>query len=239
MTDSDPTAALDDARTDTTRRRYNRHARFYDIEQGPMNRFTGRLRRALWRRVPDGPVLEVGVGTGLNIQYYPSGSTVTAIDISEKMLERARQRAAQLNAPVNLVQMDAQQLDFQDSSFEAAVATYAFCSVPDPFAGLREIRRVLKPDGRLFLLEHVRSGNAAAGKVMDLLNPLAVRVSGANINRRTVANVKRVGFEILEVTSRFFGIVKLIEAKPLEQLNNPTSDQEPGVSETTAPEVNR
>jgi len=204
-----------DSATETTRQRYNRSARFYDAGQAVGERFVlRRLRERLWARAPSaGHILEVGVGTGVNLPYYPAGARVTAIDVSDRMLARARQRAARLHVPVDLALMDAQRLDFPDRTFDAVVATCVFCSVPDPVAGLRETLRVLKPGGRLLLLEHVRSENPVVGKVMDLLNPLMVRLSGANLNRRTVDNVRSAGAHDLDVASHAFGIVKLIEAR--------------------------
>jgi ubiquinone/menaquinone biosynthesis C-methylase UbiE len=199
----------------TVRNRYNRVARIYDLEQAieePL--IFGRLRKALWERVPaNGRILEVGVGTGVNMRHYPPGATMTAIDISDGMLAKARRRADRKNVAVELALMDAQALDFPDSTFDAVVATCVFCSVPDPVDGLREIRRVLKPGGKLLLLEHVRSANPVAGRVMDVMNPVAVRLSGANINRRTVDNVRAAGFADPSVSSHIFGIVKLIEAQ--------------------------
>jgi ubiquinone/menaquinone biosynthesis C-methylase UbiE len=206
MTDS--TAA-----SDTVRRRYNRSARFYDAEQAMMERVAGRWRREIWTRVQGGEVLEVGVGTGSNMRFYSAGSRVTAIDIAENMLKRATARATRLGVAVELSRMDAQHLDFADARFDCAVATFVFCSVPDPVAGLKEVRRVLKPGGTLFLLEHVRSENRFVGKLMDFVNPVAVRASGANINRRTVDNVRAAGFDTVAVSSHMCGIVKLIEAR--------------------------
>jgi ubiquinone/menaquinone biosynthesis C-methylase UbiE len=201
--------------TETARKRYNRAARFYDVEQAIGERLIfRRLRRRFWTKAPaTGSILEVGVGTGVNIGYYPGGAHVTAIDISDRMLARAKHRAERLHAAVDLALMDAQHLDFPDATFDAVVATCVFCSVPDPVAGLREAWRVLKPGGRLLLLEHVRSDNAVLGKVMDVVNPLMVRMSGANINRRTLENVRRAGVQDFDASSNVFGIVKLIEAR--------------------------
>jgi ubiquinone/menaquinone biosynthesis C-methylase UbiE len=200
------------AASNTVRKRYNRTARFYDAEQAMMERIAGKWRREIWSHA-FGEVLEVGVGTGLNMQFYPAGSRVTAIDIAENMIKRAEARAAKLGAAVDLSRMDAQHLDFPDASFDCAVATFVFCSVPDPIAGMREVHRVLKPGGTLLLLEHVRSENRIAGKLMDLLNPIAVRLSGANINRRTVRNVGVAGFDTVAVSSHVRAIVKLIQAR--------------------------
>ena len=204
---------LASAASATVRRRYNRSARFYDREQAMMERVAGRWRRELWSRVPNGEVLEVGVGTGINMKFYPPGAQVTSIDIAENMLERATARAAKLGVAADLRQMDVQHLDFTDAHFDCVVATFVFCSVPDAVAGLEEVRRVLKPGGVLLLLEHVRSENRVLGKLMDLLNPVVVRVAGANINRETVANVYAAGFDEVAVSTRMRGIVKLIEAR--------------------------
>jgi len=199
----------------TTRNRYNRAARFYDVNSAMMERLLmRRLRTRLWQKASvAGAILEIGVGTGVNIPYYPSGARATAIDLSEKMLERASRRAERLHVQADLLEMDAQHLDFPDATFEAVAATCVFCSVPDTVAGLREAWRVLKPGGRLLLLEHMRSGNPAFGKLMDLMNPAFVRMSGANINRRTLDNLRAAGVSDFDASSHAFGIVKLIEAR--------------------------
>jgi ubiquinone/menaquinone biosynthesis C-methylase UbiE len=171
------------------------------------------LRRRLWAKIDGGRVLEVGVGTGRNLTYHPAGSEVTAIDISPKLLAKASRKARKRGQPVELGLMDAQRLAFGDGSFDSAAATFVFCSVPDPLIGLAEMRRVLKPGGRLLLLEHVRSKNRVLGWFMDRLNPIAVRLSGANINRDTVGNVAKAGFEVVAVGSHMGGLVKLIDAR--------------------------
>jgi ubiquinone/menaquinone biosynthesis C-methylase UbiE len=208
------TASFDGA-TRTTRDRYDRAARFYDVHAAAMEwLFFRRLRALLWGTAPAaGRLLEIGVGTGVNVPYYPPGASATAIDLSPAMLERARHRAERLDLRAELREMDAQHLDFPDATFDAVAATCVFCSVPDPVAGLREAWRVLKPGGQLLLLEHMRSGNPVAGKFMDILNPLVVRMSGANINRRTMDNLAAAGVAQVDASSHAFGIVKLIEAR--------------------------
>ncbi len=92
--------------------------------------------------------------------------------------------------------MDAQHLEFADHSFDTVVSTCVFCSVPDPLAGLREIHRVLKPGGRLLMIEHMLSDHAFLAFTLQILNPLTVRMTGANVNRKTIDNIQTAGFQI-------------------------------------------
>jgi ubiquinone/menaquinone biosynthesis C-methylase UbiE len=108
--------------------------------------------------------------------------------------------------------MDVQYLSFPDDYFDTVFATFVFCSVPDPVLGLRELRRVCKPGGRLLLLEHMRPGNPILGLIFDTLNPAVVRMMGANINRRTMENILKAGWCIKEETLLSSDIVKLIHA---------------------------
>lgn len=196
------------------RERYNRIAPFYDLLEYPMERLLfHRLRRLVWQHA-QGKILEVGVGTGRNIAFYPPGAHVTAIDISPAMLARAERRARQLGRPVELLLMDVQHMTFADASFDTVLATFVFCSVPDPVVGLKEVKRVCRPDGQVVLLEHVRSEHPVWGKLMDWLNPLAVRLIGDNINRRTVDNVKLAGLQLRRVEDVAGPLVKLILANP-------------------------
>ena len=206
-----------DEATSLTQKRYDRQAGLFDFWEAPIEALGfKRLRKRLWSEVHGERILEVGVGTGKNLSYHPEGSRSVAVDLSPGMLRRAARKADRLGRDVDLVLADAQHLPFRDGAFDAAAATFVFCSVPDPVLGLREVHRVLRQDGDLHLLEHVRSRNPIIGRLMDWTNPLWVRVSGANINRDTVANVQRAGFELDAVESRMFGILKLIRGKVLQ-----------------------
>ena len=208
------TDQFDNHETTRTSNRYQRISRVYDtVEILPERRYIS-WRERLWSLVRGPEVLEVGVGTGKNIAFYPAGVRVTGVDLTPGMLDRARKRAALLNREVTLLLGDAQNLDFADASFDTIVATFVFCSVSDPVRGLRELGRVVKPDGQIFLLEHVRSDKPVVGELMDILNPAVVRVTGANINRRTVENVLRSGLVIERVEDLGMGdIFKLIIAR--------------------------
>jgi len=203
-----------DAATDLARRRYNRIARVYDLLEGLVERSRYRQwRQLLWSKVTGKRVLEVGVGTGKNFPYYPAEAEVTAIDFSEKMLARAREKARKQKVMVNLLPMDVQKMEFPDNSYDTVVATFVFCSVPDSIKGLMEVERVCQPGGKVLLLEHVLSANRVLAWLMNVVNPVVVRVMGPNINRRTVENVVKSGLIVEKVTNLAAGIFKLIEAR--------------------------
>jgi len=205
---------INEQETARTRDRYQRIAPLYDAMEILAERRYAAWRPYLWSQVEGPKVLEVGVGTGKNIPYYPSDLDITAIDLTPGMLERARVLAAKTEANVNLRLGDVQSLDFPDDTFDEAIATFVFCSVPDPVLGFNEIARVLKPDGRLLLLEHVRSANPVVGALMDLLDPVMVRLMGPHINRRTVANIQQSQLHVERVEDMGAGgVFKLIVAR--------------------------
>ena len=206
---------LEVSRNINTRKRYNRIAFIYDLIEAPLEF----LRLASWREklrscIIGGRALEIGGGTGKNLSYYPPGVKISAIDFSRRMLSRARKKALQNNLKVEFLEMDAQQLAFPDHFFDTVFATFIFCSIPDPVPGLKELRRVCKPDGRLLLLEHMRPDNPVLGFLFDLVNPFVVRMMGANINRMTIDNIKSAGWQIKIEQKLSSDIVRWIEAKP-------------------------
>ena len=194
--------------TELTKTRYNRIAPLYNfIEAIPEMMFKPWRKKLLAKA--KGTILEIGVGTGKNFPHYPSGACATGIDIAKRMLVIAREKASELGLSFDLREGDVQRLDFPDHSFDTVVATFVFCSVPDPIQGLRELRRVVKPAGRVLLLEHVRLDRPIIGWMMDRLNPLIVRIMGANINRRTLENVKKAGLGIESV--EHLGLMKMVK----------------------------
>ncbi|MGC8810869.1 MAG: class I SAM-dependent methyltransferase [bacterium] len=194
-------------------RKYDRLAAIFDFLENPMEVMGAKKwRKRLLAQVEGDKILEVGVGTGKNFPYYPPQKSVTGIDISKKMLSKAALKAAQLKLSIPLFNMDVQDLKFSSGSFDAVVSTFVFCSVADPDKGLQEIKRVLKPGGKIFFLEHVRP-QGIKGRIFDLLNPLFFRLLGNNINRRTARIIKNAGLRILHEEDLFGDVFKFIKAE--------------------------
>jgi len=202
------------------KKRYDRVAPVYDsleylMEKGKM----GDWRQNLWQRVEDKidkdnmRLLEAGVGSGKNIEYYPDNIEIYAIDFSPKMIQEAEKKAKKYNREVKLLEMDIQDLNFEDNNFDLIVTSCVFCSVPDPVKGLKELKRVLKKDGRIIMLEHMRSQNELVGKLMDWFNWVSLYTWGANINRKTIENIEKAGLKLVEVNDLMSDIVKEIELK--------------------------
>jgi ubiquinone/menaquinone biosynthesis C-methylase UbiE len=193
-------------------RRYNRMARIYDLYDAPMEMMGTKKRRQRLLSKAEGSVLEAGVGTGKNLRYYPAGIEVTGIDVSSQMLARAKRRMAAHPVNAELIEADVQDLPFDNDTFDTAVGTCVFCSVANPVRGLQELGRVVRPDGRILLLEHVRPTNRLLGRIADAVSTLTRRIFGFRTNRRTEDNVVAAGLEIIEVTRS--GVWRQIVAQP-------------------------
>jgi ubiquinone/menaquinone biosynthesis C-methylase UbiE len=161
-----------------------------------------------------GDVLEIAIGTGRNLAHYPSGTRLTAIELSPEMLAIARRRAADLGIEADLREGDAQALEFADDSFDTVVLTLALCTIPDDRAAVREVRRVLRPGGRFVLLEHVRSPVLPVRAVQRLLDPLSVRFEADHLTREPLDYLAAEGFEIDSVQRLKWGIVERVIAHP-------------------------
>lgn len=199
--------------TERTKRQYNRLAPFYDsLEASLEGLFFSQWREILWRQIEGQHILEAGVGTGKNFPLYPANTQITAIDFSEKMLAVAEKKKVRKNIKVDLALMDVQSLCYADNSFDTVIATFVFCSVPQPVKGLQELYRVCKPKGKVLFLEHVLSTNTIIARAMHLMNPLISSIFGANINRQTVKSIQSCGFQKVLLDPASGHIVKLIQA---------------------------
>jgi phosphatidylethanolamine/phosphatidyl-N-methylethanolamine N-methyltransferase len=156
---------------------YDKISIVYDLTYGP-TLHPGRLQAIERMGIKAGDrVLEVGVGTGINLALYPREATVTGIDYTASMLEKARERAARKNAaPVRLLQMDAADLKFADDSFDIVYAPYLISVVPDPVKVAQEMYRVCRPGGRLIILNHFLSANALLSRIERLISPATIHI---------------------------------------------------------------
>ena len=190
-----------------------RAAANYDRFLSPLDRLVlHKWRRLLWSRARGPHVLEVGVGTGMNIPHYPPGLHVTALDKGEHYLERARERASRLGRPVHFLTGDVQSLPFEDQIFDSVISTFLFCSVEDPRQGLLELHRVLKPGGLLLLLEHGAS-RGLLGSFMNFLSGPLYRMTGDHIARDTEALAQESDFTDVGSTYLLLDVVKLVSAR--------------------------
>jgi len=160
-------------------------------------------------RLVEGRVLEVGIGTGLNLPHYPAGTEVTGIDLSPKMLAIARRRAADLDLKADLREMDAEALDFPDQSFDSVVYSLCLCTIPDPVRALQEGLRAARPGARMIFFEHIRSNVLPVALLQELINPLMVRLLADHWNRRTLDVVQAAGIELDIVRRAWLGIFVL------------------------------
>ena len=156
---------------------YDKLAKVYDLFFGP-TLHPGRLQAIERMKIQPGErVLEVGVGTGINLALYPREASVTGIDFSSSMLEKARERAARKHAaPVRLLQMDAADIKFADDSFDIVYAPYLISVVPDPVKVAQEMRRVCRPGGRIIFLNHFLSPNPILSRIERLISPSTIHI---------------------------------------------------------------
>jgi len=194
-----------------TKKKWDRAAKSFDYMTGigPDKRWAPEKRKLFSGM--EGKVLFLALGTGLDIEFFPPGRDITAIDISPKMIEVAMPRVESYEGTIRAVQMDVHEMDFPDASFDQIYTSCTFCSVPRPAEGLESLRRVLKSGGSLRMFEHTGSRFFPFNILMNVMTPIT-RTLGPDMNRNTTENVKAAGFVIEEVNNIYLDVVKTIYA---------------------------
>ena len=197
---------------DVTRSKWDRAAATFDLmaSYGPEKRWEP-WKRKLFSNMGDGDILFLAVGTGLDIRFFPADRSITAIDISQKMLDQAKRRTDAYRGKLRVLQVDVHDMPFADGQFDQVFTSCTFCSVPKPIDGLRALKRVLKPNGELFMFEHTGSRFFPFKPMMNLMTILSRRV-GPDMNRMTVENVLAAGYQLKEVTHVYMDVVKTVHA---------------------------
>lgn len=186
------------------------HGWLYDGALAPLEKMALKeIRRKLLAQ-SEGKVLEIGAGTGLNFSHYPAGLEVTATDPDPDMLVRAKLRKDQSSVLKEVSLANAESLPFADESFDTVVATLVFCSIPNPLRAFQEVSRVLKPGGKVLLLEHVRKSGMLVGGLQDILTPLWKHIAGGcHLNRTHENSFRETGFDVVMNEELWRGIGRL------------------------------
>jgi ubiquinone/menaquinone biosynthesis C-methylase UbiE len=199
------------------RRYWDKHARSYDKQMAFWERRLFADGRQWVCSQATGEVLEVAIGTGRNLPYYPEGIRLTGIEFSPAMLELARRQADRLGRQVDLRLGDAQALDLSDASFDTVVCTLSLCAIPDERQAVAEMRRVLRPGGRLLLLDHVVGAPRWVRAIQWLLERVTRPLNEEHFLRRPLLQVQAEGFEIQRRERAKLGVVERLTArKPFE-----------------------
>ena len=214
-----PQSSLEEQRrsaNDKVRRAWAKEAKVYDRRIGWVERrLFGDEHRAWACSRVGGDVLEVAVGTGLNLPLYAGDVTVKGLDLSLEMLSIARRRAAESPADVELLEGDAHALPFADGSFDAVVCTFSLCNIPDPAVAVGEMKRVLKPSGKLVLVDHIESASRALYRLQRAVEFFTVRLQGEHFTRRPLRHVRDHGFDVVQRDRLRAGVIeRLVAVKP-------------------------
>jgi ubiquinone/menaquinone biosynthesis C-methylase UbiE len=210
---STATAQAGETPTARQKRVWDKSAPSYDKQIAFLEKiWVGGGREWLGERA-HGRILEIAIGTGLNLSHYPADATVTGVELSPAMLAIARQRAADLDRDVDLREGDAEHLPFGDALFDTVVCALSLCTIPDPAAAIAEMKRVLVPDGQLLLLDHIGSTWPPIYAAQWLLERLTIRAAGEHFTRRQLPLVEAAGFEVVETERLKAGTVERILAR--------------------------
>jgi ubiquinone/menaquinone biosynthesis C-methylase UbiE len=202
-------------RTARWQRYWDKHSGSYDKQMGFFDRYVFGDSRTWACGQATGNVLEVAVGTGLNLEAYPDNINLTGIDWSDAMLDIARDRSSQLGRTATLQQADAHELPFDDASFDTVVCTFGLCAIPDHTRAINEMTRVLRPGGRLILVDHIESTSRVVRAVQRFLEIFTVPLGGEHFLRRPMNQVRAAGLEIDKVDRFKLGLVeRLVARKP-------------------------
>ena len=195
--------------------RYQRIARYYDWLDLPFEYGRYRAIRPQLFRGLTGHVLDAGVGTGRNFPFYPQDVSVLGIDSSPAMLAKAEHRRSQFTVSIELREMNVTRLDLPDDTFDAAVASFLFCVLPDDQQrlALRELGRVVRPGGSVRLLEYVLPRGALRRIVAGIWAPWMDWAYGAGFDRRTEEHIPEAGLQIVEVHYVVSDLIKLIDLR--------------------------
>ena len=189
------------------------YSRLYDLIMIPADRL-GMLKWRKWATSLKGSkILEIGVGTGLNMPYYNHETTIFAVDPDAEMLKRAVARCNGSGHNAHFIRGQAETLPFSDAAFDAAVGTLVFCTVADQERSLSELNRVVKPGAPIRLFEHVRLDEGAGAHFQDLLTPVWKGIAGGcRLNRKTPEAVKNAGFRIEDIRKMAGAVFVAIDA---------------------------
>lgn len=195
-------------------KKYNKIAKLYDFfERYIEKKLFSKFRKKLFEHI-EGKVLELGAGTGKNFLYYSKDLEGYAIDFSNKMLEIAKKRKEALGLEnIEILQMDIENLQFEDNTFDTVFSSFVFCTVPNPIKGLKQARRVLKEDGKAVFLEHMKSSKFINNIFLYMMNPLTKLLLGTSMIRETEKNIEKAGFKIEKTYYLYKDIVRLIIAR--------------------------
>jgi ubiquinone/menaquinone biosynthesis C-methylase UbiE len=198
---------------DQRRRYWDKHSASYDKQMGFFDRHLFGDSRAWVCAQATGDTLEVAVGTGLNLPFYPEQVRLTGIDFSPAMLAIARERATGLGRPADLREADAMALPFPDGSFDTVVCTFSLCAVPDDGRAVAEMYRVLRPGGLLLLADHVAGGSSPVRAIQKVMELVTVPLQGEYFLRRPLRHVQAQGMEIVRRDRFKAGITERLAAR--------------------------